>query len=160
MPGRDHGGAQARARNTTASGYLRQYLLCFLSSWKISAQLQGPLQSAFGQIGVTRFVVGHPQMVMDHGIVSQFLGAFFEERDGLPVEVLFIVEPAQSVRDRWVVGELLSGGLRQRERSVDIPPVFGIVPCQVIGGWSKPGIELEGLFVIHHGLLGLVLEIM
>jgi hypothetical protein len=49
---------------------------------------------------------------MDHGIIGQFLGAFFEERDGLPIEVLFIVEPAQRIRNRWVVGELLSGGLR------------------------------------------------
>ena len=67
------------------SGYLCQDLLRFLGPWKISAQLQGPLQSAFGKIGVTYFVVGHTKMVMDQGIIGQFLGAFFEERDGLPV---------------------------------------------------------------------------
>src|SRR4029434_3348829 len=38
--------------------------------------------------------------------------------------------------------------------------MFGIVPRQVIGGWSKSWIEREGFFVIRHGLLGLVLEIM
>ena len=53
---------------------------------------------------------------------------------------------------------VLPGSLRQGECSVDIPPVFGIVPRQVIGGWGKPWIEREG-FVIRHGLLGLVLEI-
>jgi hypothetical protein len=52
------------------------------------------LQSAFGKIGITYFVIDHPQMVMDHGIIGQFPGAFFEERKGLPIEVLFIVDPA------------------------------------------------------------------
>ena len=105
------------------SGELRQDLLRFLGPWKILAQLQGPLQSAFGKIGVTYFVVGHPQMVMDHRILGQFLGAFFEQREGLPIEVLFIVEPAQCVGNRRIVGELLPGGLRQGEGPVDIPPV-------------------------------------
>ena len=52
------------------SGYLRQDLLRFLGPWKISAQLQGPLQSTFGKIGVPYFVLGHPQMVMDHRIIG------------------------------------------------------------------------------------------
>jgi hypothetical protein len=69
---------------------------------------------------------------MDHGIISQFLGAFSEERDGLPIEFLLIIEPAQGVRNRRIVGELLSGSLRQGECSVNTSPVFGIVPGQII----------------------------
>ena len=56
--------------SNVVSGYLRQDLLRFLGPWKISAQLQGPLQSTFGKIGVPYFVVGHPQMVMDHRIIG------------------------------------------------------------------------------------------
>src|SRR5688572_33131874 len=69
------------------------------------------------------------------------------------------MDPAQSVRNRRIVGTRFARFLRQSERRIDTATMLGVVPSQIIGRGGEVFVELKNFLIRLIGLGRLFLQI-